>query len=271
MPFVNLTNMKKVRSWDDAHRIIEEWKIARDPRWARKWPAGTAPLDAKTKRHVALESANEGSYQVVFYETVMATFMKDGRIELRTPQRMSDHQVMHRVTPMGVSFMRVGKRTYCKYTVTLNETGDPYEKIFLPRSNMILFRTTPHGTLPDPSSAAVRIRAQLAYRRIPPLMKLVQPIVDWRRSIERIGLPKQTPKFTPRLAKGFAEVLLHDPSKWGFFLDYSADEILGEILKALDVLTFGHEGFTHDVYKGPPQKWLARLPQLRHSHELKFI
>ena len=271
MPFVDITNMKEVRSWGDARRIIEEWKITRDPRWAHTWPAGTAPLDTKTKRHVALEDTEEGSYQAVFYRTAMATFWENGHIKLRVPQTVADHQFMWRVAPRGVSFMRVGKHTYCKYTITLNETHSPYEKIFLPRSNMILFRTTPHGTLPDPSSAAVRIRAQLAYRRIPPLMKLVRPIIDWRRSIERIGLPKQTPKFTPHLTKGFAEVLLHDSSKWGFFLDYSADEILGEILKALDVLTFGHEEFTHDVYKGPPQKWLARLPQLRHSHELKFI
>lgn len=271
MPLVNLTDMKEVRSWDDAHRIIEEWKASGGPRRFRKWPAGTAPLDARTKRHVALETASETSYRAVFYGTTMATFMVSGFVELRVPRTASDRQFMERVMPKGISFMRVGERTYCKYTIMLNETEEFGEEIFLPRTNNALFVTTPRSILPTSTTAVVRTRAQLAHRRVPPLMKLVQPIIDWRRSVDRLGLPPGGARPTPHLSQKLVEGILHDPTKWDFFLNYSANEILGEVLRALGILTFSREEFTRDIYKGPSEKWLALIPQLHNSHELKLV
>ena len=45
------------------------------------------------------------------------------------------------------------------------------EEIFLPRTNNALFVITPRGILPTSTTAVMRTRAQLAHRRVPPVMK----------------------------------------------------------------------------------------------------
>lgn len=268
MPWLNLSNMHSPRSWHDCHKIMTEWRESEDSKRAYSWGADEAPLDGRRKRHLALNLARNNDYVLVLYDTEMVAYEQGGAVRVQTPHSRTDLEFLDHTLPHGMRFEGLGSKAWLRFETSF---GPRYAK---PANSSTVL--VPHGEPGrwepcDQSSVKRRSRAVLASRRIHALEKRIAKLVDWRAAALRMGL-EVDPYY--RYIDGYelSSAFIDTPATWAsVFWRWPPGHLLGVCAQAEKILEVSSEEITPERFSPPSPEWIARIPQLKDVHELRFV
>ena len=268
MPWLNLSNMHSPRSWHDCHKIMTEWRESESGKRAYSWGADEAPLDGRRKRHLTLRLEYDNAYVLRLYNTDMVAYEQGGAVRVQTPHSRTDLEFLDRTMPHGMRFEGFGDKAWLRFE---SPHGPRYAR---PANSSTVL--VPHGEpgrweLHIQADVVRRMRAVLASRRIHALEKRIAKLVDWRAAALRMGL-EVDPYY--RFMDGYklSSALIDTPSTWaGVFWRWPPSHLLGVCAQAENILEISTETITPEKFSPPSPEWIARIPQLKDVHELRFI
>lgn len=268
MPWLNLSNMHSPRSWHDCHKIMTEWRESESGKRAYSWGADEAPLDGRRKRHLALKLARNNDYVLALYDTGMVTYEQGGLVRVQTPHSRTDLEFLDHTLPPGIRFEGVGSKAWLRFE---SPFGPRYVKPRSESTTLVPAADLGRWDLRGRPDVTWRMRAVLAFRRIPALEKRIAKLVDWRATALRMGL-EVDPYY--RSLDGYKLLLgaIDTPAAWAdTFWPWPPSHLLGVCAQAEKILEISTETITPEKFSPPSSEWIARIPQLKDVHELRFV
>lgn len=267
MPWLNLSNMHSPRSWHDCHKIMTEWRESESGERAYSWASNEAPLDGRRKRHLTLRLEYGNAYVLRLYDTDMVAYEQGGAVRVQTPHSRTDLEFLGHTLPHGVRFEGFGSKAWLRFE---SPFGPRYVK---PAAKSATFVPDRDGlwNLYTQADVTRRMRAVLASRRIRALEKRIAKLVDWRVAALRMGL-EIDPYYRSLDGYNLSSAFIDTPSTWAsVFWRWPPSHLLGVCAQAEKILELSTEMITPERFSPPSPEWIARIPQLKDVHELRFI
>ena len=268
MPSLNLSNMHSPRSWHDCHKIMTEWRESESGKRAYSWASNEAPLDGRRKRHLLLGLARNNDYVLRLYNTDMVAYEQGGLVRVQTPHSRTDIEFLDRTLPHGMRFEGFGNKAWLRFE---SPHGPRYVKPMSNSTTLVPAGDPGRWELHIQADVVRRMRAVLASRRIHALEKRIAKLVDWRATALRMGL-EVDPYY--RFMDGYklSSALIDTPAAWAdTFWRWPPGHLLGVCAQAEKILEISTEMITPEKFSPPSPEWIARIPQLKDVHELRFI
>ena len=268
MPWLNLSNMHSPRSWHDCHKIMTEWRESESGKRAYSWGADEAPLDGRRKRHLALKLMRNNDYVLVLYDTGMVAYEQGGHVRVQTPHSRTDLEFLDHTLPHGMRFEGFGSKAWLCFE---SPSGPRYVKPTTKPAAFIPVGGSGHWSLHTQANVTQRMRAVLASRRIRALEKRIAKLVDWRAAALRMGL-EVDPYYRSMGGYKLSSAFIDTPSTWAdVFWPWPPSHLLGVCAQAEKILEVSTEMITPEKFSPPSPEWIARIPQLKDVHELRFV
>lgn len=268
MPWLNLSNMHSPRSWGECHGIMTAWRESESGKRAYSWASNEAPLDGRRKRHLTLRLEYDNAYVLRLYSTGMVAYEQGGAVRVQTPHSRTDIEFLDHTMPHGMRFEGFGNKAWLRFE---SPFGPRYVK---PRSNsttLVPVGEFGHWDLYIQAAAKPRMRAVLASRRIHALEKRIAKLVDWRAAALRMGL-EVDPYHRSLDGYKLSSAFIDTPAAWAdTFWRWPPSHLLGVCAQAENILKISTEMVTPEKFSPPSPEWVARIPQLKDVHELRFI
>ena len=177
---MDLSGMSRIRSFEEAEL---HYRQTRDSVANRKdWYSNWAPLDGVRKPHVRIEK-HPGEYQCVLYDTPLVTYLLGGQVRLQAWASRASADFANAVLPPGVRaemvrgamwfYAHPGYWFQAQGKNTTFQRSDNEPRIFGARERTIV---------------------ELKRRLVPRLRRTIEPLVEWRKTAQRLGVePDPTP------------------------------------------------------------------------------
>ena len=268
MPWLNLSNMHSPRSWHDCHKIMIEWRESESGKRAYSWGADKAPLDGRRKRHLTLRLEYDNAYVLCLYDTDMVAYEQGGAVRVQTPHSRTDLEFLGHTLPHGVRFEGFGSKAWLRFE---SPFGPRYVKPTTNSTMLVPVGKPGHWSLHTQADVTRRMRAVLASRRIRALEKRIAKLVDWRVAALRMGL-EIDPYYRSLDGYKLSSAFIDTPAAWAdTFWRWPPSHLLGVCAQAEKILEISTEMITPEKFSPPSPEWVARIPQLKDVHELRFI
>lgn len=247
---------------------MTEWRESESGKRAYSWGADEAPLDGRRKRHLTLKLAHDNTYTLVLYDTGMVAYEQGGAVRVQAPHSRTDLEFLDHTLPHGMRFEGFGSKAWLRFE---SPHGPRYVK---PRSNSTTLAPAAdlgRWDLHVQTDVMRRMRAVLAFRRIPALEKRIAKLVDWRATALRMGL-EVDPYYRYMDGYKLSSEFIDTPSTWAsVFWHWPPSHLLGVCAQAEKILEVSTEMITPEKFSPPSSEWVARIPQLKDVHELRFV
>lgn len=257
-----------IRSYADAERHFNEFHSSyRGTRWGKD----EAPLASRSNYHHRLEKTPQGVFRCILYATPLVVYFPDGGVYVdyhtsNTSMRFYDTHLprglrLHRIHGELAFKTRNGWVLHCRKL----HSGAP---ILRHQDGEWQFLHTP----------PLYIRAELRYRQLPRVERMVEDLRTWHQMHRRLGSEMNKPDLTSYQFIGNSQFTdeqvlnaLEDRSRWpSVFGGLPASLLLDFVARHSGVLKFEYLREPQHIAPPPDRKWRDRLPSLVSVHGLTF-